>query len=151
MAGYQLVENSKEKNTKILVWILFDWEIVMQAKPIFLLTTLVGLFFGIALFAMPEIIFDLLEMTYLNGGPVIARHTGSWILAAALFAFLIRNEEHSNFRQSTFLFFDIAFALMIVAELYGYLMALAGVMIWAIIALHALFVILYTYLFVTNR
>jgi hypothetical protein len=123
----------------------------MQAKPIFLLTTLVCLFFGITLFVVPEMIFDLLEMTYLNGGPIITRHTGSWILAAALFAFLIRYEEHSNLRQSVFIFFDIAFALMIVAELYGYFMAMGGIMLWAIIALHAFFVILYTYLFMTNR
>lgn len=123
----------------------------MNAKPIFLFTTLVGLFFGISLLLFPKMIFDLLEMSYLDGGPVIARHTGSWIFAAALFAFLIRNEEHSNFRQSTFLFFIVAFGLMIVVELYGYFMALTGIMMWAMIALHALFVVLYAYLFITNR
>ncbi|NHJ14387.1 MAG: hypothetical protein EAX95_11970 [Candidatus Thorarchaeota archaeon] len=123
----------------------------MQAKPIFLLTTIVGLFFGISLLLVPEFILDLVEVTYLNGGPVMARHTGSWVLAGALFAFLIRNEEHSGFRQAVFIFFDISFVLMMIVELYGYFMALGGVMLWAIIAIHALFVILYTYLFIKNR
>lgn len=123
----------------------------MQAKPIFLLTTLVGLFFGIALLLVPEMILDLLEITYLNGGSVMGRHIGSWVLAAALFAFLIRGEEHSTLRQSVFIFYDLAFALMVVAELYAYFMAMAGIMMWVIIGLHALFVILFTYLFITNR
>ena len=96
-------------------------------------------------------ILDLLEITHLDGGPIMGRHIGSWVLAAALFALLIRNEEHSTLRQSVFIFYDLAFALMVVAELLAYFMAMAGIMIWAIIGLHALFVILFTYLFITNR
>lgn len=123
----------------------------MQAKPIFLLTTVVGLFFGLVLLLVPEMIMDLMEVTYLNGGPNMARHAASWILAASLFAFLIRNEEHSNIRQSAIVMFDLGFLLMTIVELYAFFIAIVNVMMWAIIALHALFVILYTYLFVKNR
>lgn len=81
----------------------------------------------------------------------MARHTASWVLAGSLFAFLIRNEEHSSTRQAIFVFFDIAFSLMVIVELYGYFMALGGVMLWSIIAIHALLAVLYTYLFLENR
>lgn len=123
----------------------------MEAKPILLLTTVVGLFFGIILMFLPEMMMDMNEVTYLNGGPVMAQHAASWILAASVFAFLIRNEEHSNFRQSVFIMFSLAFGLMVIVEIYAYFIAIAGIMMWGIIALHVLFVILYMYLFLQNR
>ncbi len=123
----------------------------MQAKPVFILTTIVGLFFGITMMIVPSIILDLLGASYLDGGLTMGRHAASWILAAAVFAFLVRNAEHSDTRQSIFILFDIAFILMVVAELFAYFTAAVNVMMWAIIALHVLFALLYTYLFITNR
>lgn len=123
----------------------------MQAKPVFLFTTLVGLFFGISLMLVPELIMDLVGATYLNGGPAMARHAASWILAASVFAFLIRNLEHSDTRQAVFVMFDIAFLLMVIAEVYSYIIGAVDVMIMTIVALHVLFVLLYTYLFIENR
>ncbi len=123
----------------------------MNAKPIFLLTTIVGLFFGIILMIFPEMIFDLLGITYLNGGPFAGRHTGAWVFAAAIMAFTIRNEEHSALRQSIFIFFALAFLLMVVAEIYSYFMATAGIMVWSLIALHSLFTLLYIYLYISNK
>ncbi len=123
----------------------------MQAKPVFLFTTLVGLFFGISLMLFPEMVLDMTGASYLSGGLGMARHAASWILPAAIFAFLVRDMEHSDTRQAIFIFFDLAFLLMVIVELYSYLMAIVNVMIWGIIALHVLFVILYTYLFIENR
>ncbi|MFW9975539.1 MAG: hypothetical protein ACFFDQ_09760 [Candidatus Thorarchaeota archaeon] len=123
----------------------------MQAKPVFLLTTIVGLFFGITMMIVPSMILDLLGASYLDGGLTMGRHAASWILAAAVFAFLVRNAEHSDTRQAIFILFDLAFILMVVAELFAYFTAAVNIMMWAIIALHVLFVILYTYLFITNR
>jgi len=123
----------------------------MQAKPIFLLTTLVGLFFGISLMFVPDMILDLLGASYLQGGLTMGRHSASWILAGSVFAYLVRNVEHSDTRQSIFILYDIAFILMVVAEIYAYFIGAVNIMIWAIIALHVLFAILYTYLFITNR
>jgi len=123
----------------------------MKAKSIFLLTTVVGLFFGIFLMIFPELMMDMNEVTYLNGGPSMARHAASWILAVAVLAFLIRDEEHSNYRQAVFIMFILGFGLMTIVELYAIFMAIAGVMMWGIIALHAVFVIIYTYLFLENR
>ncbi|MHA1924919.1 MAG: hypothetical protein ACXABV_14385 [Candidatus Thorarchaeota archaeon] len=123
----------------------------MQSKPVFLLTAIVGLFFGISLMLFPEMILDLVEATYLNGGPAMARHAASWILAASVFALFIRDLEHSEIRQAIFVMFDVAFLLMIIAELYSYITGVANVMILTIVALHVLFVLLYTYLFIENR
>ncbi|MCK4565897.1 MAG: hypothetical protein KAU48_01175 [Candidatus Thorarchaeota archaeon] len=123
----------------------------MQAKPVFLLTTVLGLFFGFMLMFLPEMMMDMNEVTYLEGGPGMAQHAASWILAASVFAFLIRNEEHSNYRQATFIMFSLAFGLMTIVELYSFFMAISNVNTWSIIALHALVVILYTYLFIKNR
>lgn len=123
----------------------------MEAKPILLLTTVVGLFFGIILLIIPEMMMDMNEVTYLNGGRVMAQHAASWILAASVFAYLIRNEEHSNMRQAVFIMFSLAFGLMAIVEIYAYFIAIAGIMMWGIIALHVLFVILYIYLFMQNR
>lgn len=123
----------------------------MQAKPVFLLTTVAGLLFGVILMLVPELILDHAGITYLNGGPHMARQAASWILAVSLFAFLIRSMEHSDTRQAIFIMFDLAFFLMVVAELYAVLTSVASVMMWGIIALNALFVILYTYLFIENR
>lgn len=123
----------------------------MQAKPVFLFTTIVGLFFGISLLLVPEMILDIVEASYLDGGPTMARHAASWILGASVFALLIRDLEHSETRQAVFIMFDIAFLLMVVAELYSYITGVANVMILAIVALHVLFVLLYTYLFIENR
>jgi hypothetical protein len=123
----------------------------MQAKLVFLFTAIVGLFFGISLLLLPEFIIGLLEATYLPVAPVLAQHTGAWVLAASVMALLIRDEEHSNFRQSVFIFFTLAFGLMTAVEVYAYLMALVGIMAVALAGLHGFFVILYVYLFVTNR
>ncbi len=123
----------------------------MQAKPVFLLTTIVGLFFGISLMFVPDMILDLLGASYLEGGLTMGRHSASWILAAAVFAFLVRNVEHSDTRQAIFILFDLAFILMVVAELFAYFTAVVSVMVWSIIGLHVLFALLYTYLFITNQ
>jgi hypothetical protein len=123
----------------------------MQAKPIFLLTGVIGLFFGISLLLFPEMILNLIEVTFLNAGPAMARHTGAWVLAAGVFVLLIRNEEHSNLRQSVFIFLDIALTLMAVVELLGFFMALGGIMLIVLAALHVLLAIAYTYLYMINR
>lgn len=47
--------------------------------------------------------------------------------------------------------FNLGFLLMVLVELYAYFIAIANVMMWTIIALHVLFVLLYTYLFLENR
>ena len=123
----------------------------MQAKPVFYLTIIVGLFFGFMLLLLPEMIMDSVGMTYLDGGPNMARHAASWILAASVFLILIRDIQHSETRQAVFIMFDLAFLLMVIAEVYAFFIGAANVMLWGIIALHVLFVILYTYLFIANR
>ncbi|OLS22254.1 MAG: hypothetical protein ThorAB25_25890 [Candidatus Thorarchaeota archaeon AB_25] len=51
----------------------------------------------------------------------------------------------------SFILFDLAFLLMVVVELYSYIAGVANVMILTIVALHVLFVLLHTYLFIENR
>lgn len=99
----------------------------------------------------PEMVLDTTGAAYLSGGLAMARHAASWILPAAFFAFLVRDMEHSETRQAIFIFFDLAFFLMVIVELYSYFIAAVNVMIWAIIALHVLFVILFTYLWIEDR
>ncbi|TFF96284.1 hypothetical protein EU546_01725 [Candidatus Thorarchaeota archaeon] len=123
----------------------------MKAKPVFLLNTIVGIIFGIGLMFVPEMLLDFLEVTYLDGGPAMARHTASWILAGALFAFLVRDEEHSSLRQSVFFTYALSYVLMTIVELYGYLMGMTNVLMWGIIGLHVLMGVLFAYLFLTNR
>jgi hypothetical protein len=81
----------------------------------------------------------------------MARHAASWILAASVFVLFIRDLEHSETRQAVFIMFDIAFLLMVIAELFSYITGVANVMILTIVALHVLFVLLYTYLYIENR
>lgn len=123
----------------------------MQAKPIFLLNTAVGLFFGFSLLLMPEFILNMLDVGVLGVGPSMAQHTGAWVLSAAILTFLVKDEEHSNFRQSVFIFFVLSYALMAIIEIYGYIMQLAGPMLLALVALHAVFAAIFGYLYMENR
>ena len=123
----------------------------MKAKPILLLYTLVGGFFGITVLLVPDMMSSLFGMPMLDAGLAMSRHEGAWVLGSAILAFLIRNEEHSNIRQMIFLFYIMAIALMVAIEIIQIILAIGNVLIWSLIGIHGFFLVLYLILFWENR
>ena len=123
----------------------------MQAKPVLLLHTLIGGFLGVTVTLLPVLMTDLLGIPTDANGLFMTQHEGVWVLTAALLAFLIRNEEHSNLRQIVFLIFALTLLFLVIIEIVGLAMAIGNVMMMALIGIHGLFVVLYLILFWQNR
>jgi heme/copper-type cytochrome/quinol oxidase subunit 4 len=123
----------------------------MQAKPVLLLHSVIGIILGSALLLIPDVMLSISGISPSAAAPFVAQQWACFVLGLALLAFMIRDEEHSSIRQSIFLSFIIIYAMVVVVEVVGFILALGSVNIVGTIGLHAIWPILYSILFIENR
>jgi hypothetical protein len=101
-------------------------------------------FYGAMIFGLSILLFCIRNEL---GEPI--RFYGAMIFGLSILLFCIRNEPHSSMRQAIILFIVVSFIPQLIFHLLFH--PLTNFMVWNIIGLDAIFIILYSYFFITNR
>ncbi|MFW9955413.1 MAG: hypothetical protein ACFFD3_12740 [Candidatus Thorarchaeota archaeon] len=120
----------------------------LEAKFVFLINALVGLFFGISFFLMPVMTSDMMAIITDAQGYATAQFMGLGFLMTAAFLFGIRNAPHSNDRQFLFVALLLYYLGMISLHVLNHVLTNPVVII--VIAIEAIWAILYLVLFIIN-
>ena len=123
----------------------------LQAKYVFIIHSIMAIFFGLGFLLAPDMIFDLIGYSTLGVDPCMGQIFGSAILILGLQTALIRDQPDSDFRQWIILSYIFGFTVLVILHIYGVLvLSIGNVMIWVISMLHILLIALYAFIFYTN-
>jgi len=126
----------------------------LEAKYVFILNAIVMLFFGLSFIFSPYMIMEMCGPTTLVvgvAGEVLGVHYGIMLTALAVFMLLIRNQPHSDFRQSVFLSFILLWIVKVSYQVYMIFAFGFGNPTWMItIGIGILWLVLYVYQYYTN-
>ena len=126
----------------------------LEAKYVFILDAIVALFFGLSFIFTPYMIMEMCGPTTLVvgvAGEVLGVHYGIMLVAVAILMLLIRNQPHSDFRQSVFLSFILLWIATVIYQIYMIFAFGFGNLVWMItIGIGVLWLVLYVYQYYTN-
>ena len=123
----------------------------LQAKYVFLMHTILAFIFGIGFLVAPEMNLDMMGYSTLGISAYLIQLFGSLVLLLGVQVFLIRNQPHSDFRQSIILSYIFGYTLMTILHFYGMLvLSIGNSMIWAVSIIHIIMIALYAFVFYTN-
>ena len=123
----------------------------LQAKYVFLMHTVLAFIFGIGFLVAPEMNLDMMGYSTLGISAYLIQLFGSLVLLLGVQVFLIRNQPHSDFRQSIILSYIFGYTLMTILHFYGMLvLSIGNSMIWAVSIIHIIMIALYAFIFYTN-
>ena len=120
----------------------------LEAKYVFLANCIVGVFFGISFFLMPEMTANMMGIFTDAQGYATAQFMGLGFMMVGAFAFTYRNLPHSSDRQIVFLAIFLYYLGMIVLHVMYH--TLSNLVVIIAITLEVIFVILYLILFIIN-
>lgn len=120
-----------------------------KLKYVFIIHSIIAFIFGLGFMIIPNIIMDSMGLPNPAdlGEPI--RFYGAMIFGLSILLFCIRNEPHSSMRQAIILFIVVSFIPQLIFHLFFH--PLTNFMVLNIIGLDAIFIILYSYFFITNR
>ena len=125
----------------------------LEAKYVFILNAIVALFFGLSFIFTPIMIMEMVGPALIIGvaGEVMGVSYGIAITAVAILMLLIRNQPHSDFRQSVFLFFILLWTGTFIYQVYMVFAFGFGNLMWmTVLAIDILWIVLYIYQYYTN-
>ncbi len=123
----------------------------LQAKYVFLMHTILAFIFGIGFLVAPEMNLDMMGYSTLGISAYLIQLFGSVVLLLGVQVFLIRNQPHSDFRQSIILSYIFGYTLLTILHFYGMLvLSIGNSMIWAVSIIHIIMIALYAFIFYTN-
>jgi hypothetical protein len=123
----------------------------LEAKYVFIANALVALFFGLGFIFSPNMILEMCGPITGGAGEIMGVHYGIAVTMLAVFMLLIRNQPHSDFRQSVFLYLIFSWAMTFIYQVYMIYAFGYGNPVWiTTVAIDFILVVLYGYLYYTN-
>ena len=126
----------------------------LEAKYVFILNAIVALFFGLSFIFTPYMIMEMVgPATLVVGvaGEVLGVHYGIMLVAVAILMILLRNQPHSDFRQSVFLSFIVLWIATVIYQVYMISAFGFGSPMWMVtIGIGILWIVLWVYQYYTN-
>jgi len=118
-------------------------------KYVFIIHSIIAFIFGLGFIFVPNLILNSMGLpTPADIGEPI-RFYGAMVFGLSILVFCIRNEPHSSMRQAILLFIVVSFIPQLIFHLLFH--PLTNFIVWNIIGLDVIFIILYSYFFITNR
>ncbi len=126
----------------------------LEAKFVFILNAIVALFFGLSFIFSTKMIMEMCGPTSLVvgvAGEALGVHYGITLVVIAILMLLIRNQPHSDFRQSVFLSLIVLWMATVIYQIYMIFVFGFGNLMWMVtISIGILWLVLYIYLYYTN-
>ncbi|MHA1588346.1 MAG: hypothetical protein ACTSV9_06175 [Candidatus Thorarchaeota archaeon] len=125
----------------------------LEAKYVFILNAIVALFFGLSFMFTPIMIMEMVgpALTIGVAGEVLGVHYGIMLVAVAILMILLRNQPHSDFRQSVFLSFIVLWTATVIYQVYMISAFGFGNPMWMVtIGIGILWIVLWVYQYYTN-